>query len=448
MKTNYKLNPNRILGYIMAFAIICLNYNVAISQNCKTMVMLCPSGAITVPGLTSTTPTTISTCNYQNEHSQLTGVDSGFTYSCENITNGGWITIYEGSDTGTFVAAGPSPLNWTAISNNDHWVHWTVTGPPACTQATSVCNTTQITFLTNSSNLVWGCTDPVALNYDTAATINDGSCTYVMGCMDTLACNYDSLATADDGSCATTYGCMDTLACNYDTLATCSDVSACLYGTTGCMDPFASNYDASATCSDSLSCLYHGCQDIYALNYNSSANADCDTIAGGNSTSCCVYSAPNLAPFCENWESANILTNDWVTTSGSEASVSLNAGTFTVNQGGQVIGPLNDTVSLFFEGGSFTGWNYPTTEAQAYANTSHIASALVKMDFSQSTAPCQMKFNLELYSGYMTEYSSNMRVKVNGVVVSDVDGNTSYSNNTSLFPYAAAGISSQAIYDI
>ena len=56
----------------MAFAIICLNYNVAISQNCSGMVMQYPSGAITVPGLTSTTPTTISTCNYQNEHSQLT----------------------------------------------------------------------------------------------------------------------------------------------------------------------------------------------------------------------------------------------------------------------------------------------------------------------------------------------------------------------------------------
>ena len=59
-----------------------------------------------------------------------------------------------------------------------------------------------------------------------------------------------------------------------------------------------------------------------------------------------------------------------------------------------------------------------------------------------------MKFNLELYSGYMTEYSSNMRVKVNGVVVSDVDGNTSYSNNTSLFPYAAAGAPHEAVYDM
>ena len=54
---------------------------------------------------------TISTCNYQNEHSQLTGIDSGYTYTCENTTSGGWITIYEGSVNGTFVAEGASPLN-------------------------------------------------------------------------------------------------------------------------------------------------------------------------------------------------------------------------------------------------------------------------------------------------------------------------------------------------
>ena len=70
----------------------------------------------------------------------------------------------------------------------------------------------------------------------------------------------------------------------------------------GCMDPFAFNYDPVATIDDG-SCLYPGCMDPFAVNYNASANADCDSIGGGNNTSCCVYPTANVAPFCEDWES-------------------------------------------------------------------------------------------------------------------------------------------------
>jgi len=49
---------------------------------------------------------------------------------------------------------------------------------------------------------VYGCTDPIAINYDPNATIDDGSCQYpVNGCTDPLAINYDPNATVDDGSC-------------------------------------------------------------------------------------------------------------------------------------------------------------------------------------------------------------------------------------------------------
>ena len=45
------------------------------------------------------------------------------------------------------------------------------------------------------------------------------SCTYdelLVGCMDSLALNYDSLANIDDGSCVfCVYGCMDSTAINY-----------------------------------------------------------------------------------------------------------------------------------------------------------------------------------------------------------------------------------------
>ena len=48
---------------------------------------------------------------------------------------------------------------------------------------------------------VFGCTDPLAINYNPDATANDNSCTYIYGCNDSLALNYNPAATMNDGSC-------------------------------------------------------------------------------------------------------------------------------------------------------------------------------------------------------------------------------------------------------
>lgn len=50
---------------------------------------------------------------------------------------------------------------------------------------------------------VFGCTNPLASNYNATATTDDGSCVLVYGCMDSTAMNYNPLAIADDGSCFT-----------------------------------------------------------------------------------------------------------------------------------------------------------------------------------------------------------------------------------------------------
>lgn len=65
---------------------------------------------------------------------------------------------------------------------------------PLSVNSTDTCGT---------GSIVWGCTDPNALNYNPEATVNDGSCTYtVYGCTDPEALNYNPWATDDDGSCA------------------------------------------------------------------------------------------------------------------------------------------------------------------------------------------------------------------------------------------------------
>ena len=58
-------------------------------------------------------------------------------------------------------------------------------------------------FTLSIAELVSGCTDSLALNYNDLAVVDDGSCEYdfVWGCVDETACNYDPLADEDDGSC-------------------------------------------------------------------------------------------------------------------------------------------------------------------------------------------------------------------------------------------------------
>ena len=53
----------------------------------------------------------------------------------------------------------------------------------------------------------YGCTDPLAFNYDPTANTDDGSCIpFINGCTDTAAANYDATANTDDGSCHYCFG--------------------------------------------------------------------------------------------------------------------------------------------------------------------------------------------------------------------------------------------------
>ena len=123
-------------------------------------------------------------------------------------------------------------------------------------------------------DVVEGCMDEGALNYNANANTDSGDCIEtVYGCTNELAFNYDSLANVDDEGCiAVVVGCMDVVAWNYNGLANTSDGS-CLYF--GCMDPEADNYDPNANV-DNGGCFTTilGCTDPEAFNYNAEANTD------------------------------------------------------------------------------------------------------------------------------------------------------------------------------
>ena len=140
------LKNNILLTFIFLFASL---YDA--NAQCTGNTMQYPTAAVTVPS-TCNTVTTISTCNYQDEHTQLTGVLSGYSYTVENVTNGGWIVVYEGGtglpgSGGTFITDGNSPLTFTATSSSDHWVHWVADSN--CTQlgAAGGCNAVSYTHL-------------------------------------------------------------------------------------------------------------------------------------------------------------------------------------------------------------------------------------------------------------------------------------------------------------
>jgi hypothetical protein len=193
-----------------------------------------------------------------------------------------------------------------------------------------------------SIQLIVGCTDTSAFNYNQYANIPCADCctanTY--GCTDSTASNYNPAATVDDGSCtAHVNGCMDNNAFNFNPLATEGNpeaVSGCIGIIGGCIEAQVSDLDGitqeSFPCTTSNvpgcyqpgyvdansgvspatpntndgSCfpVITGCMDATALNYNNPNTAEqvaipLDTSDQANfinvntaCTDCCIANTP------------------------------------------------------------------------------------------------------------------------------------------------------------
>ncbi|MEO0404063.1 MAG: VCBS repeat-containing protein, partial [Bacteroidota bacterium] len=142
-----------------------------------------------------------------------------------------------------------------------------------------------------------GCTDPLACNFAPEATINDGCDYECYGCTLSIACNYDETATIDDNSCEFTScsGCQDVNACDYDSNALYP--SSCDYSCYGCTDQGACNYDVSATIDNGL-CNFNcfGCTDPSACNYNIEATQDDGSCTFSSNSGCTDDQALNYEP--------------------------------------------------------------------------------------------------------------------------------------------------------
>ncbi len=165
---------------------------------------------------------------------------------------------------------------------------------------------------------VYGCTDPLAVNYISQANTTDNSCYYNPGCMDAAYLEYHTqgfTADYDDGSCITyaIFGCMDQTMFNYDQYATVQWTSVvdqtdpCIIKVFGCLDPTAFNFNPLANTED-YSCIpvIYGCMDMTMFNYDPTANTDnssCEPYVYG----CTNSSALNYDPLA-NTDDGNCIS--------------------------------------------------------------------------------------------------------------------------------------------
>lgn len=98
-----------------------------------------PSAAVTAP--TTPTVTTITSCNFGGEYARITGAVAGATYTFTSSVATDYLTIRQGTSSGTPLGCGVTPVTVTATASGDLYMH--VSTNSACGTASS-CRTTTI----------------------------------------------------------------------------------------------------------------------------------------------------------------------------------------------------------------------------------------------------------------------------------------------------------------
>ena len=147
----------------------------------------------------------------------LLHIDDSYEYS--NVTAGNYITV-------SFLYTSEMlTMSGLAIQN-----------PIAMCTAYAATAQVSLGSCSGQPQIVYGCADMAADNYDSSVTNDDGTCTYSSGgCTDVYSANYNSSAAFDDGSCIYT-----SLACSPPTPQTCAPNTY--------VDPTAESSDTLASC--------------------------------------------------------------------------------------------------------------------------------------------------------------------------------------------------------
>jgi len=190
----------------------------------------------------------------------------------------------------------------------------------------------------------WGCTDTTAFNYDSIANIDNGGCLpVILGCMESLAFNFDPLANTPDTCIGLTYGCTDPTMFNFDVNANTDD-GGCEPYVFGCIDSTMFNYNPLAN-ADNSSCTPYvlGCTDPSMLNY--------DPLSNTEDFSCIEFAYGCMDVMALNYDSlANTENNSCITV--VEGCMDLNAYNYLIEAN------VSDNNCLY-DAGCITGPGFP-----------------------------------------------------------------------------------------
>jgi len=332
----------------------------------------------------------------------------------------------------------PTAINYQLYYTPSYYVIYPdssyVTFCPAYCQTTSSFST--IENLLNTAIQTWlppvyGCTDPLATNYDSTATNDDGSCDYTSFTIITIGSTFSP----------------DTIICDVgDTINfilggyhNAVEVSngTWLSGGTTSNSGFSFGYGATGQFIPTNAQTYYyvcqphvtsgmkgviianalpisGCTDFTATNYDPAATVD--------DGSCAYAMCATVYPFSEDFET------------GSSAYLTMYTGG---NAGSSIDSNNNVTATSQYtwhgQGGTFAGWNAPyNTGELAFTNSpTHVATGSICVDLTSFAvgSAVALSFDLRQEYSYHNSYSW-FRVKSDTSVLSSIAGNDYYQPTT------------------
>ena len=212
--------------------------------------------------------------------------------------------------------------------------------------------------------IVLGCTNPNAINFNATANQDDGSC-LIQGCTDPSAINFNPEANQDFGcefEVIPVTGCTDSTAFNFNPDAEVDDGS-CIDTVLGCTNPNSLNFNENANTDDgSCIAIVQGCTDPTALNYNPLANVDSGCVF--EVVGCTGNTADNFNPlanvddgscvYCGNFEAVLVSVTNPSSPSASDGFISATGANGSGNYDVQVFDGIVQQNPFAISAGTYT----------------------------------------------------------------------------------------------